>query len=161
MSLQRTVATSLALLVSCLAHAESDRSSALTVLQARVPALAWDNSTAITVDINADGVQDTAMLGFSEHTAAVGVVLGPPTADAKVFHLDFPFEGDAQLGTCGRPTGLRTHPTSEVPLEALGAYPDGYRICPRCVELEVAAGECDPLVVFWNYKASILGWWRA
>jgi hypothetical protein len=155
------LSTTFALALACIANAYDDPSSAVAILQTQVPGFKWDPSTSIEVDINADGIPDTAMLGYSEHAASIGVILGPPSAGPKVLHLQFPFVGNAQFGTCGRPKGLRVHPTNEGPMEALGAYPEGYRICARCVEIEITGDDCDPLMFFWNHKANTLGWWRA
>ena len=155
------LSTTLGLGLGCVANPHGDQSSAVAAFQAQVPDFKWDQSTSIKVDINADGVPDTAMLGYSEQAAAVGVILGPPSADPKVLDLQFPFVGNDQFSTCGRPKGLRVHPTSEGPMEALGVYPEGYRICARCVEMEVIGGDCDPLMFFWNHKANTLDWWRA
>src|SRR4051794_22518110 len=63
---------------------------ALKTLRAQIPKYQWQADTAIAVDINADGVEDVAVLGYTKDAAAVGVVLGG-TNNGKpvVSYMDF------------------------------------------------------------------------
>ena len=49
----------------------------------------WQKDTAVVIDINADGVADIAVLGYTDDKAAVGIVSGSPSKSFKTKILDF------------------------------------------------------------------------
>ena len=113
------------------------------------------------IDINADGFNDIAALGYTDNKAAVGIVLGSPSKSLNTKILDFDRGRHTQRGMCGKTAKLLVEKQSEAPKEALGIIPEGYRICDKCFEIAVDDGLCDPIHIYWNYKANELGWWRA
>ena len=142
----------------CLADPITD---AIKTLQKAYPRFNWQKDTAVVVDINADGVNDIAVLGYTDDKAAVGVVSGKITKSFSTKILDFNRGRDTQRGMCGKTAKLIVEKTSEAPKEALEEFPDGYRVCEKCVEISVEDGLCDPMTIYWNYKTNELGWWRA
>ena len=134
---------------------------AIKSLQKAYPKFIWQKDTAVVVDINADGINDIAVLGYSADKAAVGIVSGAPLTSFKTKILDFNRGRDTQRGMCGKTAKLIIEKTSEAPKEALGEYPEGYRICNNCYEISVEDGLCDPMTIYWNYKTNELDWWRA
>jgi hypothetical protein len=141
----------------CQANQVSD---AIKSLKKAYPSFNWQKKSAVVIDINGDGVKDIAVLGYTRDKAAVGIVSG---GSSKSFHtkiLDFSRGHDYQRGICGRTAKLIVEKTSETPKEALGKYPEGYRICDKCFEISVEDDLCDPITIYWNYKKNELDWWR-
>lgn len=133
---------------------------AIKSLQQAYPNFMWQKDTAVVIDINADGVNDIAVLGYTDDKAAVGIVSGSPSKSFNTKILDFNRGRDTQRGMCGKTAKLIVEKTSETPKEALEVFPEGYRICDKCFEVAVEDGLCDPITIYWNYKTNELGWWR-
>jgi hypothetical protein len=155
------VLVSLFLIISAHVCQANQITDAIKALQKAYPNFNWQKNTAVVVDINADGINDVAVLGYTDDKAAVGVVLGGPSKSFHTKILDFNRGRDIQRGMCGKTAKLIVDKTSETPKEALGEFPEGYRICDKCFEISVDDGLCDPMTIFWNYKTNELGWWRA
>ncbi len=134
---------------------------AIKSLQKAYPKFVWQKDTAVVIDINADGVNDIAVLGYADDKAAVGVVSGAPSKSFHTKIIDFNRGRDTQRGMCGKTAKLIIEKTAEAPKEASGEYPEGYRICDTCYEISVEDGLCDPITIYWNYKTNELDWWRA
>jgi hypothetical protein len=145
------------------AHAcQADQiTDALKALQKAYPKFNWQKDTAVVVDINTDGINDVAVLGYTDDKAAVGVVSGKLSKSFNTKILDFNRGRDTQRGMCGKTAKLIVEKTSETPKDALEEFPEGYRICDKCFEISVEDGLCDPMTIYWNYKTNELGWWRA
>jgi hypothetical protein len=141
--------------------ADADREAATRALSQAYARFDWQAATAVSVDMNADGFHDVALLGYAAQSAAVGVVLGGEQVTSRTLLLEFSRGSQYQLGICGETAELIVQPTSSEVIEWLGESPPGYRICDDCVEIVVAddAG-CDPLVIYWNHEADTLDWWR-
>lgn len=133
---------------------------AIKALQKAYPKFSWQKDTAVVVVINADGINDIAVLGYAEDKAAVGVVSGVPSKSFNTKIVDFNRGRDTQRSMCGKTAKLIVEKTSETTKEALEEFPDGYRICDKCFEISVEDGLCDPMTIYWNYKTKELGWWR-
>ena len=134
---------------------------AVKSLQKAYPSFTWQKKSAIYIDINADGVNDIAVLGDTEDKAAVGIVSGAPSKAFNTKILDFNRGRDTQRGMCGKTAKLLVEKQSEAPKEALEEFPEGYRICDKCFEIAVDDGLCDPMHIYWNYNTNEFGWWRA
>ena len=81
--------------------ADSEVSSTVSLLATRVPGFKWLGATEVKVDIDADGIVDTAILGTGVRDAALGVLFGPRSKGPRVAHLSFSAGGAAeQFGTC-------------------------------------------------------------
>ena len=137
-------------------------SEAAVALAKAFPQFKWQTDTAITIDIGADGLMDTAVLGYTEKTAAVGIVFHQSPKGMKPQFVDFMRGRDSQSGICGQTAKLTVNKHSTAPKEALGDFPEGYRICHNCFEVVVTSNvECDPMTIYWNRKRRQLDWWRA
>ena len=136
---------------------------AVKLLRAQFPKFDWQAKTAISVDIDADGLDDTAVLGYTEDTAAVGVVFGQKgNAKPMVKYMDF-MRGDpsAQRAMSGRSGTLKASKQDEGIKDGLGGLPEGYRVCDRCYEVEVVGdGDSDQIFIYWDTVAKSLNWWR-
>lgn len=137
------------------------KADAIKTLQKVYAKFKWQSDTVVTLDINADGRQDMAVLGYSEKTAAVGVILGSTTNSKHTKILEFSRGRDEQRGICGKTAKLLIEKQSKAPKEALEELPEGYHICTRCYEIAVDDGLCDPIHIYWNHKTKELDWWRA
>ena len=145
-------------------HSNKERfAEAVSVLRAQIPKFDWQASTAISVDINADGIEDVAVLGYTEKTAAVGVVLGQKGAGKpNALYIDF-MRGDPSVERSmnGRNGTLKAWKQDETPKAALSELPKGYQICDRCYQVEVVGDEdSDPITIYWNTVIQALDWWR-
>ena len=134
---------------------------AIKSLQKTYPKFNWQVDTAVIIDINADGLKDIAVFGYTDDKAAVGIVSGAPSKSFNTKILDFNRGRDTQRGMCGKTAKLLVEKTSEAPKEAFELFPEGYRICDECFEIAVDDGLCDPMHIYWNYKTNELDWWRA
>ena len=137
---------------------------AVAVLKSQFPKFDWQANTAIFVDIDADGIDDIAILGYTKDTAAVGVVFGQKGKSIPVAkYMDF-MRGDSssERAMNGSNGTLKALKQDETPKEALGDLPEGYQICDRCYEVEVVGDEdSDPIFIYWDTVAKSLNWWRA
>lgn len=117
----------------------------------------WSKSRSVTADFNRDGSPDQAELGVGKDRVGLRIRL-----DGKLLPvLEIPIDGSKQFGICPDALStIRIEPQSEVPLNALGETPKGYEICPRCVEIVVNGGECDPLHFYWDTTTNAVAWWR-
>ena len=101
---------------------------------------------------------DSAQLGVA--AKSVGLLI---TVNSKPLPIiDIPIDGSKQFGICpGSNPRIRLSAQSEAPLNALGETPQGYEICPDCIEIVIDGGECDSLYFYWDTTEGKLAWWRA
>lgn len=117
----------------------------------------WRSSLVVEADLDRSGVVDSAQLGISDRS--VGLLVAINSRPLPV--IDIPVDGSKQFGICpGSEPSISIAPQSEAPLNALGETPQGYEICPDCVEIVVGGGECDPIHFYWDTIANRLAWWR-
>lgn len=138
--------------------------AALATLKQQFPKFDWQADTAVLIDINADGVEDVAALGYTKDTAAVGVVLGNRGKGVHIAtYQDFlrcgPNGQPAIYGCKGSLTvtkegdRLKKHP---------GKKPEGYVGCDKCYEIDVVGDEGGaPVVIYWDTVRKGLNWWQA
>lgn len=88
---------------------------AIKELQKAYPKFSWQKDTAVVVDINADGINDIAVLGHSGDKAAVGFVSGSPSKSLNTKILDFNRGRDTQRGMCSKTAKLIVEKTFESP----------------------------------------------
>lgn len=142
---------------------QSTFANAVSVLQAKYPKFEWQVKSAITIDINADGINDVAVLGYTNDTAAVGVVLGSRRAAKPVTsYMDF-MRGDPSVerSMSGRNGTLKAVRQAATLQEALDSQAEGYRACARCYEVEVVGDEgSDQIFIYWDTVSNSLNWWR-
>jgi hypothetical protein len=152
----RAIALALVLLHSTVAFAAD--SDFLAKLQDLYPDYKWDSNRLVSVDLNRDGSTDAAALGTQRNQVALAVqVAGHDSALVVI-----PIDAGQQLGICsGRDLSISAQEQSEAPSEALGETPEGYEICPKCFEIRIDDGDCDPLQFYWDVIANKLNWWRA
>jgi len=132
------VTLALALLATGVHATEAD---ALKLLQRASPNFVWDPSSALKIDIDADGKPDYVFLSQDAKSATVGLVLGK--AGRSVLVQTFPIGDPSQDSLCG--TGRYCHgisrlrsdgcgwgdPRIEANREWGGVYPGWRRV--RCI----------------------------
>lgn len=111
----------------------------------------------VTVDLDRDGRPDLVSLQLEGRKGVLSVIYGT----GKSERAEFAVGSDEQFAICsGDHIALEVELQSQGVEEALGAIPDGYRVCETCYEIQVSGGECDPLQFFWNENSKVLDWWR-
>lgn len=141
----------------------SDAAAAVKVLKQRFPKFDWQPKTAISVDIDADGLEDVAVLGYTQDTAAVGVVFGRKSGgETLAKYMDFMRCDDSSQRAMNGCTGTLKASKQDAGIqEELGQLPEGYKVCDRCYEIQVVGDEdTDPIFVYWDAVAKNLNWWR-
>lgn len=78
-------------IAACQIIASTDSASEL--LGERFTGFAWSASAPTSIDLNGDGSVDLSVLGYADDTAAVGVILGPPSEEPRSLHLEFSIQG--------------------------------------------------------------------
>lgn len=118
----------------------------------------WDSSSVVKVDIDCDGVPDTAKIGYIDQHVRLAVTLG---ASRKTQFLEFGL-GDsmAQDSLCGTDAALAVEDTDYDLTEALGENPEGFVRSKRCKGLNLSGGECDSMHIYWNHAKKSIDWWR-
>ena len=102
----------------------------------------WAPERTVAVDPNRDGAADRVALGLQTNRVMLFIELGG-IAEPKVVII--PVDAGKQFGICpGSNARISVHEQSEAPLNALGAYPQGYKVCPQCFE-ENAPSEKGPM----------------
>jgi hypothetical protein len=148
---------SLILLAAPAAQATSD-AALLKDLVARYPGFSWSATRLVRGDLNRDGKPDKAALGIGTGKVALVVLLN----GKNPVLMEIAADAGKQFGIClGAEPKISMQLQSEAPLNALGATPQGYEICAKCIEIVVSGGDCDPLQFYWNTKSKKLSWWRA
>ena len=153
----RHIGLSIILLAASVTLAASE-ASLLDDLAVRYPSFSWSGTRLVQGDLNRDGKIDNAALGIGTGKVALALTL-----DGKdPVLMEIPVDASKQFGICPGPEPkIDIRPQSEAPLNALGATPQGYEICSKCIEIVVSDGGCDPLQFYWNTKSKKLAWWRA
>ncbi len=118
----------------------------------------WDASSTVKADIDCDGIPDVARIGYIGKRVRLSVTLG---ASRKTQFLDFGL-GDsmAQGSLCGTEAALAIEGTDYDLTEELGENPEGFVRSKTCKGLNVSAGECDSMHIYWNHVKKSIDWWR-
>lgn len=127
-------------------------------LATRYPGFSWSSTRLVQGDFNRDGKQDRAALGIAADKVVLALLLHGKHPELTEIAVD----PGKQFGVCpGTEVTIAVRLQSEAPRNALGATPQGYEICTKCIEIVVSGGDCDPLLFYWNKKSKKLAWWRA
>jgi len=129
----------------------------LATLQDLHPNYKWDSNRLVSVDLNRDGSADVAALGTQRGQVALAVRIAGQDDGLVVI----PIDAGRQFSICPGDPSISVQKQSEAPSEALGDTPVGYQICPKCFEIRIDEGDCDPLQFYWDVVANKLSWWRA
>lgn len=118
----------------------------------------WDASSTVKADIDCDGVPDVARIGYRGKHVRLAVTLG---ASKKTQLLEFGL-GDsmAQDSLCGTEASLAIEDTDYDLTEELEENPEGFVPSQTCKGLNVSAGECDSMHIYWNHVQKSIDWWR-
>ena len=115
-------------------------------------------SPIVEMDLDRNGEIDSAQLDIGTDQVHLLVKLNKRPLPV----IGIPIDASKQFGICpGSTPRINVVPQSEAPLNALGETPQGYEICPTCVEIVVDGGGCDSLHFYWNFVTKKLTWWRA
>jgi hypothetical protein len=133
---------------------------AVNALQKAYPKFHWQPQTAVEIDIDADGIRDTAVLGVAEKAAAVGIFLGSSSKSSRTRLFEFTRGCSSKCVMCDDTARLMVEKQSGAPKDVLEELPQGYRICRNCFEITVDDSLCDPIHIYWNHKKKDLDWWR-
>lgn len=112
----------------------------------------------IVEDINCDSKPDSAEIMKTENTVTLKVTLNDGTeANELSFGLGQP---DRQDALCGVDPILKREKLADDLSDALGQNPPGYKASPNCFGLNISAGDCDSIHVYWNHQTKMLNGWR-
>lgn len=118
----------------------------------------WDESSVVKADIDCDGLLDTAKLGYIRNRIHLSVTFGANRATQTIeFGLG---ESGYQSSLCGTTAVLTVEDMDYDLKEILGENPEGFKQSETCKGLNVSAGDCDSMHIFWNYKTKHINWWR-
>lgn len=134
----------------------------LLVICISLPAFAeeikWDESSTIEADINCDGTPDIAKLGYFDNHVRLSVTPSPNGPSQFIdFGLGMPGYQDA---LCGKDPVLSAEAIEHDLTEEIGENPQGYKPSKTCKGLNISAGECDSMHIYWNHETNHINWWR-
>ena len=119
----------------------------------------WEQESTVSADIDCDGVQDSAIVGYIEADVVIKLNLGRKVDESSMrFGLGNAGRQDSLCGTKATLTARQSN--AEEVAEALGDLPEGYMSKEGCFDLNLRGGECDSINVFWNHQTNELNWWR-
>ena len=111
----------------------------------------------ISGDIDCNGKADKAEILQTKEM----VWLLVKSDDGKLNVLSFGLgNSKSQSSLCGKIASLSKNSLTDISSMFEGENPEGYAPSKSCIGLELAAGECDPINVYWNHKKNTLSWWR-
>ncbi len=122
----------------------------ILVLTCLFPLLVIASENKIVGDINCDGKDDIAKMTFDKSKVMIYVTLNDGT---KSNEIEF---GLGKSGYQGSLCGKKPILSSEELLEEM----IGYKPSANCIGLNIRAGECDSMHLFWNKETGMLNWWR-
>lgn len=118
----------------------------------------WDESSIVKADINCDGKPDTAKLGYLKNRVRLTVIFGGDgTSQSIEFGLG---KSQYQDYLCGTKALLSVEDMDYNLIEAFGENPEGFKQSKTCMGLNVRAGDCDSMHIFYNHKTGRINWWR-
>ena len=118
----------------------------------------WDESSVVRADIDCDGLLDTAKLGYIENRVRLSVTFG---ANRSPQIIEFGLgESGRQSSLCGTIAILKVEDMDYDLKEIFGENPEGFKQSNTCKGLNVSAGDCDSMHIFWNHKTKHINWWR-
>ena len=122
----------------------------------------WDDASSVVADINCDGVQDMAKIGYLDSEVVLSVTLGDSNQEHSLtFGIGSSMRQDALCGTSvqlSRETPPRNNEDTFV--NGLGTVPEGHIDQEGCFDLKLSGGECDAIHIYWNHSTHRLSWWR-
>ena len=125
---------------------------------AHADTIKWDDSSIVSADISCDGVPDTAKLGYIENRVRLSVTIG---TSGETQSIEFGLgESGYQGSLCGTDAILKVTDMDYDLVEIFGENPEGFKQSKTCKGLNVSAGECDSMHIFWNHKTKHINWWR-
>jgi len=120
------------------------------VMTCLFPLLVIANENKIVGDINCDGKEDIAKMTSNKSKVMIYVTLNDGTKSNEIeFGLG---ESGYQDSLCG----IKPILSSEELVEEM----IGYKPSKSCIGLNIRAGECDSMHLFWNKETGMLNWWR-
>lgn len=127
-------------------------------LPAYAEEIKWDESSTIEADMNCDGTPDVAKLGYFDKHVRLSVTISPNGSSQFIdFGLGMPGYQDA---LCGTYPVLTIEDMDYDLIEVFGENPEGFKRSKACKGLNVRAGECDSMHIFWNHETNHINWWR-
>ncbi len=119
------------------------------------------NQPELWLDINNDGEQERALVGFGARTVLVAVLIDDEVeqVDFAEFFINKPNQQNALCTATGQ---LEIEAQNYSLVGQLGQNPEGFKSCPSCqgLLLKDLAGACDPFHIFWDHQNQLLSWWR-
>lgn len=117
-----------------------------------------DESSIVNADINCDDTLDTAKLGYLKDRVRLTVIYGSDGSSQSIeFGLGMSGYQDA---LCGTDAKLSVEDMDYDLIEIFSENPEGFKQSKTCMGLNVRAGECDSMHIFWNHKTGHINWWR-
>ena len=127
-------------------------------LQAIAEEIKWDETSTVKADINCDGTPDIAKLGYFDKQVRLSVTIDPDGPSQFIdFGLGMP---GYQNALCGTDPVLTIEVMDYDLVEVFGENPEGFKQSKTCKGLNVRAGECDSMHIFWNHETNHINWWR-
>ena len=118
----------------------------------------WDESSIVKADIDCDGLLDEAKLGYIENRVRLAVTFGAKRAAQTIeFGLG---ESGYQSSLCGTIAVLKVEDMDYDLKEIFSENPEGFKQSKTRKGLNVSAGDCDSMHIFWNHKTNHINWWR-
>ena len=125
------------------------RSDTLIALQKFRPGIEW--RWAWQIDLNCDGYKDEIYTGRDREKklCAAAVLGGTRPYKISVVRLDSPCEFFTLEGY-----------STDDDFAELGGPPQGWRRSAHCRCLRIRdGGQCEDVLLYWNYRADKLAWW--
>ncbi|WP_251358704.1 hypothetical protein [Kangiella sp. TOML190] len=119
------------------------------------------NQPELWLDINNDGEQERALVGFGTRTVLVAVLIEDEVeqVDFVEFFINKPSQQNALCSAKGQ---LAIEAQDDSLVEQFGENPEGFKSCQNCqgLVLKDFAGTCSPFHIYWDHKNQMLSWWR-
>jgi hypothetical protein len=119
----------------------------------------WDESSTVRVDFNCDGTPDTAKLGYIENRVRLTIIFGGGDLPSQSIEFGLGMSG-YQDALCGTDAKLSIEDMDYDLIEIFGENPEGFEQSKTCSGLNIRAGDCDSMHIFWNHKTNHIDWWR-
>jgi len=119
----------------------------------------WDESSTVRADVNCDGIPDTAKLGYIENRVRLTVIFGGDSMSSQSIEFGLGMS-DYQDALCGTDAKLSIEDMDYDLIEIFGENPGGFEKSKTCSGLNIRAGECDSMHIFWNHNTRHINWWR-
>jgi hypothetical protein len=119
----------------------------------------WEYDSKRIADIDCDGYPDEIIIGYLKSKFQIKVIPSSTKIPSIItFGLGDPMQQD---GLCGLEVELTFYPSdSDAIEEEFGEVFEGYKSGPNCLDINLSAGDCDSIHVFWNHDTKHINWWR-